>query len=83
MFDGCIMKWNISNQFWIYIFLILLKSMQMSFFIVLENDIMQMTLEDIYHLLRIWVKKSIIQKRINWFIFILKITVFHAFILEI
>ena len=83
MFDGCIMKWNISNQFWTYIFLILPNSIQRSFFIVLEKDIMQRTLEDIYYLSRIWVKKSTIQKRINWFLLIPKITVFHAFILEI
>ena len=30
----------------------------MSFFIVLENDIMQRTFEDIYYLSRIWVKKK-------------------------
>ena len=56
---------------------------QSSFFIALENDIMQRTLEDIYYLSRIWVEKSTKQKRINWFIRIPKITVFHAFILEI
>ena len=46
--------------------------MQRSFFTVSENDVMQRTLEDIYHLSRIWVKKSTIQKRINWFIRISK-----------
>ena len=53
-----LMKWNISNQFWTYIFLILPNSIQRSFSIVLENDIMQRTLEDIYHLSRVWVKKK-------------------------
>ena len=67
MFDSCIMKWSISNQFWTHIFLILPISIQRSFFIVLENDIMQRTLEVIYYLSRIWVKKSTIQKRIDWF----------------
>ena len=32
MFDGCIIKWNIINQFWTYIFLILPKSIQRRFF---------------------------------------------------
>ena len=83
MFDGCIMKWNRGNQFWTYIFLILPNSIQRNFFIVLENDIMQRTLKNIYYLSRIWVKKSTIQKKINWFIRIPKITEFHAFIPEI
>ena len=57
MFDGCIIKWNIINQFWTYIFLIQPKSIQMRFFIFLENNIMQTTLSDIHYLSNIWVKK--------------------------
>ena len=64
-------------------FFILPNSIQRNFFIVIENDIMQRTLENIYYLSRIWVKKSCIQKKINWFIRIPKITEFHAFIPEI
>ena len=35
------------------------------FFTVLENDIIQRTLEDIHYLSRICVEKSTIQKKIN------------------
>ena len=63
MFDGCIMKWNISNQFWTYIFLILTNSIQRSFFIVLENDIMQRTLEDIYIIYQEYELKRVLYKR--------------------
>ena len=35
------------------------------FYIVLENDIMQRTLENIYYLSRILVKKGFIQKKID------------------
>ena len=44
---------------------------------------MQRTLENVYYFSRILVKKRTIQKKINWFIRIPKITEFHAFILEI
>ena len=57
MFDGCITKCDRSNQFWTYIFLILPNSIQRSFFTVLENNIIQRTLENIYYLSRVWVKR--------------------------
>ena len=57
------MKWNISNQFWTYIFLILPNSIQRSFFTVSENDVMQRTLEDIYIIYQEYELKRVPNKR--------------------
>ena len=61
--DGCIMKWSISNQFWTYIFLFLSNSIQRSFFIVSENDVMQRTLEEIYIIYQEYELKRVPYKR--------------------
>ena len=74
MFDGCIMKWNIVNQFWTYIFLILPKSIQRRFFHMIPCKWL-LKIHIIYHE---YESKRVphTQKKINWFIYISKITLF-------
>ena len=82
MFDSCIIEWNRINQFWTYIFLILLKSLQQGFFFFFFIHIFGKQ----YHVNNSFKYKLFIKNmsqkeyhtREDWLIHIPKIIVFHG-----